>query len=520
MLHLAACGIRGAYALVYGIIIYIYEVVQLFVAWMFSPVVPQNPHGKLGKVAVVGAGLSGISTASQLVSRGFDVTIFEAGSKPGGIWTHVNSTSGLQINSIMYRFHPLVLWKHFYPSRDEVLSNIEHVYDSYKLEKCTRFNTRVTKVERHKSSEKVDGKSGRSRWVINGNQSEIFDGIVVTIGTCGEPNYISIPGQDNFKGKVVHSSELDDVDFKDKRVLIIGGGASGVEAAETAISKGANKPTILARSDKWFIPRNLAVDALLSLQPFGRQMPLSFIPEYLIRRFHYRDLAEKMAPTQGFYTGTPIVNSAFLDHVRAGLADYHRGDVIEVKENGIEWNARTAQQKKGDKGETKFNKADIIVLAAGFKRPSFDFLPDDLFPKDYTRPNMYLQVFPVMDWSVLCTNSTFKDAVGTVGHIHIGIYARILTLFLMEENTRPLPRNMRLWVDAIRFVKENAPGGQLEFFTYMELCIWLFTFALFRPSRLQFIFFVLFGYGFWSKESDGKFKFHLSTAHCKSAVLY
>ena len=39
---------------------------------------------------------------------------------------------------------------------------------------------------------------------------------------------------------------------------------------------------------------------------------------------------------------------------------------------------------------------DQSVLATGYKRPSVDFLPKDLFPSgeagDYNRPNLYLQV--------------------------------------------------------------------------------------------------------------------------------
>ena len=34
---------------------------------------------------------------------------------------------------------------------------------------------------------------------------------------------------------------------------------------------------------------------------------------------------------------------------------------------------------------------------------------------------------------------------------------------------RPTPKDMKLWVDVIRFVKSGARGGALSFFTYMEL---------------------------------------------------
>ncbi|PKI84466.1 hypothetical protein MVES1_001525 [Malassezia vespertilionis] len=491
------CLFMWALSLVNAVLIYVYECIEVVINYLYSPLPPKQPGNKFGHVAIIGAGLSGISSASQLISQGFEVTIFEEHDETGGIWARVNESSGLQINSIMYRFHPLVYWTKWYPHRDQILWNIRRIWQVYSLKQRTRFGTPVTKVERHSSSTKLEGSSGQSRWVINGNQSEVFDAVVVTIGTCGKPKFVKTPGESDFAGKVLHSSQLDQVDFKGKKVIVIGGGASGVEAAELAAKKGAIKPTILARSDKWLIPRNIFVDCLLAMQPFGREMPLSFIPEWFIRKFHYRELVDKMAPTEGFYIGTPIVNNEMLQLVRSGRADYHRGDVKRITKDGVIWNARKRGQKKGAKGEEKFSEADIIVLATGFQRPTFDFLPDDLFPEDYTRPNMYLQVFPVTDWSVLCTNSTFHNAVGTVGHVHIGMYARILALFLNDPNSRPAPKDMRLWVDLIRHVKENAPGGELEFFTYMELCLWFALFLCSRLRRIRYVAFILCGYGRW-----------------------
>jgi NADPH-dependent glutamate synthase beta subunit-like oxidoreductase len=54
-----------------------------------------------------------------------------------------------------------------------------------------------------------------------------------------------------FRGLVLHSSELDSAEGLDgKTVIVIGSGASGVEAAETALARGAKKAVVIARDDK------------------------------------------------------------------------------------------------------------------------------------------------------------------------------------------------------------------------------------------------------------------------------
>lgn len=115
---------------------------------------------------------------------------------------------------------------------------------------------------------------------------------------------------------------MDDADLENKEVVIIGSGASGVEAAELALDKKAKRISVLARcefvmlssitvdvntrDDKWIIPRNILFDTTISSQPFGRQMPLSWIPETLLKVFHYRG-AKDLAPAHtGLFEGTPV----------------------------------------------------------------------------------------------------------------------------------------------------------------------------------------------------------------------
>ena len=57
-------------------------------------------------------------------------------------------------------------------------------------------------------------------------------------------------GDEVFEGDVYHSSELDDAKLEGKRIIVIGSGASGVEAVETALEKGAQGCFMLARDDK------------------------------------------------------------------------------------------------------------------------------------------------------------------------------------------------------------------------------------------------------------------------------
>lgn len=67
---------------------------------------------------------------------------------------------------------------------------------------------------------------------------------------------------------------------------------------------------------QWVIPRNIVFDTMVSMQPFGREMPLSFIPEWILKTFHYRSAKDLAPKAQGLFEGTPV--SAFRSY--AGLA--------------------------------------------------------------------------------------------------------------------------------------------------------------------------------------------------------
>lgn len=472
---------------------FLYRLLQRLLAFVLSPA-PPTPSTKLRRprVAIIGAGLTGVSSAAHCVGHGFDVTLFEAGGEDavGGIWAKVNNTSGLQIHSVMYRFFPTVQWSEGYPNRKEIVQAVKQLWQTYGLEKKTKFNTRVDKVY----------KDPQNRWIINDESNGRFDGVIAAIGTCGEPKNATVKGEDKFKGHIYHSSQLDgkEQDAKGKNVIVIGGGASAIEAMEFVTAAGAKKTYILSRSEKWIIPRNPVIDVLLALNIFGQETIFSFIPERLLRLFFYRDLQD-IAPAEnsgkGLFMETPMVNNDVLEQIRSGKTSWLRGDIKNFEENGIKFNHRSQGTPKGGPGREELIEGDICIMATGYERPSLNFLPRDCFQENYEPPNWYLQVFPPTHVDICCNNCTYVNAIGAVGNWHIGIYTRFLLMFLVDPLARPTEGLMKLWIDFTRWIKRFAPTAAFDFFTYSELVYWFVFVIIINPFRWKWALFVLTGRG-------------------------
>ena len=139
----------------------------------------------------------------------------------------------------MYRFHPSIVWHKGYPNRQRILEEVEKLWKSYGHQSKTRFETALTSIE-------WDSEKG---WIINrGSESEdVFDAVIVAIGTCDDPKMPIFRGSENFSRGILHSSELDGLDVSGKKVVIIGWGASAIEAVEHAVSGNAKMVDILAR---------------------------------------------------------------------------------------------------------------------------------------------------------------------------------------------------------------------------------------------------------------------------------
>ncbi|KAK3714624.1 hypothetical protein RRG08_020880 [Elysia crispata] len=200
------------------------------------------------RVAVIGAGGSGVAATKVLADAGFsDIVCFERRDGLGGLWHFSDKPTQWQDEARLYRSTVISTSKEFtafsdYPMPDHY-PNFCHnkIVEEYFLdyarhfgvEKFIRYNQEVLSVRKHVSFESTGCWEIKSLDHKTGQEvSEIFGFALIAIGHHGDPNIPSFPGLNSFKGKTIHSKEFTDVfDFAGKRVCVIGIGNSGGDIA-------------------------------------------------------------------------------------------------------------------------------------------------------------------------------------------------------------------------------------------------------------------------------------------------
>lgn len=212
------------------------------------------------KVAIIGAGPSGITAIKNFADQGFEVTAFDRCEGVGGNW-RFNDPSGHSsvfetthlISSKYTSFYedfPLPDSTPDYPSHEELLSYFNAYADHFDIRKLIKFNTEVTNCK------KIDGDRWEVEWnTLGSDEKNIgeYDALVVCNGHHHKPRYPDYPGE--FTGELIHSHEFKSAKpFQDKRVLVIGGGNSACDVAvETArVSKSTS---ISWRRGYYLIPK-------------------------------------------------------------------------------------------------------------------------------------------------------------------------------------------------------------------------------------------------------------------------
>ncbi len=186
---------------------------------------PKFSETKIGKkVAIVGAGPAGLSAATFLLREGVDVEIFDKQSRAGGLLTY--GIPGFKLD------------KHIVARRIKFLEEAGAVF---------KQNCEVGKDVTLES--------------LNENFDAVFIGIGATkgkkAGLKGEdaPNsYLAMDFLTNIQKRIFGEKTEKNIDVKDKKVVVIGGGDTAMDCVRTSLREKASSVQCLYRRDAHNMP--------------------------------------------------------------------------------------------------------------------------------------------------------------------------------------------------------------------------------------------------------------------------
>jgi cation diffusion facilitator CzcD-associated flavoprotein CzcO len=204
------------------------------------------------RIAIVGAGISGIGIAVQLSRAGVhDFIVFERAHDYGGVWQH-NSYPGAacDIPSYLYSysFAQRKGWSRPCSPQAEVLEYLHDVAREYGIEERVRCGTEITSATFDESA---------LEWTLTSTDGEVHrcDVLIVACGQLSRPAIPPIPGLERFRGTVFHSAGWDhDVELAGKRVAVVGTGASAIQLVPPVAVQAAQLD-VYQRSAPWMLPR-------------------------------------------------------------------------------------------------------------------------------------------------------------------------------------------------------------------------------------------------------------------------
>jgi cation diffusion facilitator CzcD-associated flavoprotein CzcO len=224
--------------------------------------------------AVIGAGMAGLYMLYRLRGRGLSVRAFEAGDGVGGTWywnrypgARCDSESHIYSFSFSEELQREWEFTSTYPDQPEILDYLNYVADKFDLRRDIQFSTRISEAA-------YDADRNVWRVVAEDGSALTARFCISAMGCLSASNVPAIPGLDRFEGRWFHTSDWprEGVDFSDRRVGVIGTGATGIQVIPS-IAPQAGHLTVFQRTANYIVP---AVNTPLSPQTwreFQRHYP-------------------------------------------------------------------------------------------------------------------------------------------------------------------------------------------------------------------------------------------------------
>jgi len=209
------------------------------------------------KVGIIGGGFSGIYALKYCIQEKLECKLFEGSDTIGGIWKYNKNKSGgvfknthasSSIGFLHPTDYPFPEDTPEFPHHSLIYQHLEKYIDHFNLRKYIQLNTYIKHIIKK-----------NNKWIVTYFKdeieiNEIFDKIIICTGIHQKPHIPEDKYYENFpKEKIIHSHyyEENKEKFKDKNVIIIGGGETAHDiACELAIYSKHVYMSI--RNGQWF----------------------------------------------------------------------------------------------------------------------------------------------------------------------------------------------------------------------------------------------------------------------------
>jgi len=434
-------------------------------------------------VLIVGAGISGIGSAVHLKKQCPDKNfcVLEGMESYGGTWL-IHNYPGVRSDSDLftfgYRFKP---WKGKpIASGQEILNYMGEVIDENKLNSHIQYNHQIDSASWSNDTQlwtlTVKDKTNNTDLIFTTNFLWMNQGYYKHAKGY-TPNW---PGMDQFKGPIIHPQTWpEDLDYKNKKVIIIGSGATTATVAP-AIAAACEHVTVLQRSPTYFVPRPNNIEITTQLRDLGvdeeivhditRRQVLKEQQEVVNLSRQYPDEVKKslidgvkQCLPEGYDVDTHftpsyrpwrqriavVPNGDLFKGISAGKAEMVTDEIERFTEKGL-------LLKSGKKLE-----ADIILTATGFNLSvlgGIKFFVDEKeidFSESVTYRGMMFTGLPNMAWVMGYFRASWTLRVDLIGDFICRLLknmdnkgAKQISLTIPEED-----KNMELlpWGDTEEF---------------------------------------------------------------------
>jgi len=197
----------------------------------FPQIPVSNKDQTRAAVVIIGAGISGLCTAIDLLKRNNckNFIIVEKSGGLGGTWRD-NKYPGCCCDDwshlYSFSFEQNPDWTREYPGQEEILRYLVGVAQKYELYRYIRFSTCVDEAhwddteKKWKTSVTVTGAKDAE---FGNNYTITSDFLVSAVGQLNTPKFPDIPGLADYMGKIMHSARWDwSYNTEGKRIAIIG----------------------------------------------------------------------------------------------------------------------------------------------------------------------------------------------------------------------------------------------------------------------------------------------------------